>query len=1384
MKNYKVIDSFVFGGELEMLKLRLDYLYDSVDYFIFSEGDIMHSGKQKKLFYFENKEMFNQYNDKIIYIKYSPDLTQFDLKLNPNDLTKNGFWELEKGQRDILMTKILELSDDETLILHGDLDEIPNKNKFSIAWEKVKNMGFDAISFNLKTFYYSPITELDLTWHGTAALNRETINKMDNLSQVRDYVFNCEHIENGGWHFSFFDTPNNVQNKINSYAHQEYNIPEITNLEKIKYKMYNSLDVLNRPDITFIKHEQISDEFPVEFYRHELFFKNTFNRLQLKPWVKLRKDRAMQIPLEIENLQLAVSKHNPEVVVEIGTANGGTLARWFEIPSVKTVISIDYPIGIHGGQGFEERTYVISDILEQANLVKKEFFAINGDSKHPYLVNRVSEILNDKKIDFLFIDGDHTYEGVKGDFKIYKQFLADNAIVGYHDVIDSQFHREHNCYVSTFWEEQKKQYEFKEFIYTNKLDRICVPQLYDYSHNKGGFGGIGLTKFSSVKTDNLSLLVPIYNNVDLAIENINLTLSTSKHIDDVVLYSNGTTDEGNQKLINFSKLNPIVRVFINEKPIGFVKATNEGYKRCKNELILCLNSDANLFSNWEERLLPLCRNEKNGLIGPVLLDGGFILGCCFIIKKSILNKIGLLNEGFGMGYHDDGEISERVLRNGYDIGYCVNLDGWATENKVVDFPINHVQGVTFMQLDNEKTKKESDWNFEKLNKFRAGTYITLLKNLEYYEIIKQLNDKDIFLVVNNSGDNFEKIRFDDYIVKYAHIFECTHDMDIDVLIESITKGKTTNISTVKKKPNLTWLAKYDDYSSMGILSQKLLENLKTTNVSCKSIIGKTETKNAKILNWLNKETNNNLGIMFSYPDMIKELDNFKTKVIYSGVDTTGGHPNFTVLSNQADFLLTPSIKSKERMINLGVVKPIFVLPHGIDPQIFKYKSRIKSDKFKFLYVGECSDRKGIFNLLSVFIDLFGTNLDVELHIKSNTDMVFYNGEDIKNYTDKYKNIFWHVSNEGHERVIELYGQCHVYIYPSRADTFGMTLLEAMACGLPIISTSEPGATELIKGRYHEVRTTLTPVQNHPWMLGEWGEPNNNDLKYHMLSLFNDYDTNANPQELKENSDFVINNYSWEKIGVSFENKILPKLDKEVKILTLLTSFNRPNHIGNVINSLKNIKEDGYINDVYIVDNTDTDIKNIVINEINKNIDDNYTLYVSDFNMGQRGALLQMLEDKNIDEYDYIQFTDQDNIFLEPISTYCNILIENQDIFFVTGYMSKEHSELGWRKTKYGNLCEKRSLRAGHMFMRVKDLKSLFPIHLDGQYNQPHNSSWNAGLDWELSYWNPNAPGKTKINNFVLCVPGGVIHKGIDSTFYEWDVNANEYSIKELTELRY
>lgn len=563
------------------------------------------------------------------------------------------------------------------------------------------------------------------------------------------------------------------------------------------------------------------------------------------------------------------------------------------------------------------------------------------------------------------------------------------------------------------------------------------------------------------------------------------------------------------------------------------------------------------------------------------------------------------------------------------------------------------------------------------------------------------------------------------------------------------------INNEENRPNLTWLAKFDDYTSMGILSQRIVENIKHHNIHCQFILGQTNTDNPLLHKLSKKNVNYDLGIMFSYPDQFVYLNKFKTKVIYTGADTTGGIPNFAFNCNQVDFLLTPSNRSKQYMQNLGVTKPIFVFPHGIDPEIFYFIPKTKPNIFKFLYVGECSDRKGIFQLLESFITEFNENENVELHIKSNNDMLFYGKEKVDQIINKHKNIFWHTGNEGHDKLIDLYRTCHAYVYPSRADTFGMTVLEAMSCGLPVISTKEPGVVELIENRFYCIESKMVKVDNHPWMLGEWGEPSIESLKSLMRKVYYEYEEIISSNKLKENSDFVTKNYNWSVLTKKLEEEILPNLIKKEKIITLLISNNDIIGLESTIKSLKKIDDKNILNHTYIIENSSLDYKDITMYFINKNLDENFKVYNSDFDLGQRGSLLQLLEDVNIDNYDYIQIIEQGYILNEPISSFCDIMNTNPDIKILTGLISEEHIEFGHRESIYGKLIEKRSCRFSHMFIKIDDFKTLLPIHLDSQYGEPHNSSWNFGLDWEIQYWNKNSFGKKTDKNFILCFPNSI-----------------------------
>ena len=71
-------------------------------------------------------------------------------------------------------------------------------------------------------------------------------------------------------------------------------------------------------------------------------------------------------------------------------------------------------------------------------------------------VIELENILKDKKVDLLFIDGDHTYDGIKNDYLIYNKFVKKGGFIVFHDIKNTDYHKSVNCNVDIFWDELKK----------------------------------------------------------------------------------------------------------------------------------------------------------------------------------------------------------------------------------------------------------------------------------------------------------------------------------------------------------------------------------------------------------------------------------------------------------------------------------------------------------------------------------------------------------------------------------------------------------------------------------------------------------------------------------------------------------------------------------------------------------------------------------------------------------------------------------------------------------------------------------------------------------------------------------------------------------------
>jgi cephalosporin hydroxylase len=162
---------------------------------------------------------------------------------------------------------------------------------------------------------------------------------------------------------------------------------------------------------------------------------------------------AWQVESEYCQLVEFVAQQRPRVILEIGTAKGGTLLAWSRI-AIELVISIDMFGGIGGGGYPKAKEKLFRQFAIDRPGV--EIVPLRLDSHSLETRERVEETLAQRTIDFLFIDGDHTYAGVKRDFEIWSELVTPGGHVAFHDILRAPEGSE--CEVDRFWAELKQKY--------------------------------------------------------------------------------------------------------------------------------------------------------------------------------------------------------------------------------------------------------------------------------------------------------------------------------------------------------------------------------------------------------------------------------------------------------------------------------------------------------------------------------------------------------------------------------------------------------------------------------------------------------------------------------------------------------------------------------------------------------------------------------------------------------------------------------------------------------------------------------------------------------------------------------------------------------------
>lgn len=162
---------------------------------------------------------------------------------------------------------------------------------------------------------------------------------------------------------------------------------------------------------------------------------------------------SMQVREETIQLIEMLSREKIKNFMEIGIADGMTFYLWSSISDDSALkIGIDFP---NGGWGIH-RTYTEMAAVKQRLIsIKPNIDIFFGSSHDKYVQEWAEKTVGDNLLDFLFIDGDHTYEGVKQDYEFYSKFVRSGGLIALHDIKNSKLHKEVGCFVWRLWEELK-----------------------------------------------------------------------------------------------------------------------------------------------------------------------------------------------------------------------------------------------------------------------------------------------------------------------------------------------------------------------------------------------------------------------------------------------------------------------------------------------------------------------------------------------------------------------------------------------------------------------------------------------------------------------------------------------------------------------------------------------------------------------------------------------------------------------------------------------------------------------------------------------------------------------------------------------------------------
>lgn len=170
------------------------------------------------------------------------------------------------------------------------------------------------------------------------------------------------------------------------------------------------------------------------------------------------------------------------------------------------------------------------------------------------------------------------------------------------------------------------------------------------------------------------------------------------------------------------------------------------------------------------------------------------------------------------------------------------------------------------------------------------------------------------------------------------------------------------------------------------------------------------------------------------------------------------HPKITAKEleeyQETDYISVPSSFAKKTFLDRGLPEEKLIqVPYGVD--LSQFQQMPKTDNiFRVIFAGGMCLGKGVHYLLQAFSELNLPGAELLLIGSIN--------EEIKPYFQKYRGSFRWLGHIKQKDLHKYYSQGSVFVLNSIDDGFGMVIIQAMACGLPVICTTNTGGPDIIR----------------------------------------------------------------------------------------------------------------------------------------------------------------------------------------------------------------------------------------------------------------------------------------------------------------------------------